>query len=251
MSKIILCGGGKPIIEIVKRCKMPIAMVYTHEGNGQLMGLCNSKNIICTTESINDREPVKRGAYIASIYYKHIIKQHVIDSVKGNIFNAHAALLPRHRGRSAVPWAIVEGDRFSGVTYHYIDAGIDTGPIILQGVCQIDDDETQTTLFNKIDKLVVDLFEPALHLAMTQFEGIPQQGQPTYNSGVPYGGEINPNWPIGKIDRFIRAMQYEPYPAATFRGQYINCFADYEKALYDQSKRNYSHPDTASHRLYR
>ena len=35
---IILCGGGRPILEIVKRCPMPIVMVYTHEGNGQLTG---------------------------------------------------------------------------------------------------------------------------------------------------------------------------------------------------------------------
>ena len=228
---IILCGGGRPIIEIVKRCTMPIVMVYTHEGNGQLMGLCANRNIICTTDSINDKEPVKSGQYIASIYYKHIIKPHVIESVNGNIFNAHASLLPRHRGRSAVPWAIVEGDRFSGVTYHYIDQGIDTGPVILQGVCQIDDTDTQATLFDKIDRLVVNLFTPALHLVMTKFEGLPQQGQANYNSGVPYGGEINPDWPIGKIKRFIRAMQYEPYPPARFRGHNINSLADYEKVL--------------------
>jgi len=247
---LILCGGGRPIIEIVKHCPMPIAMVYTHEGNGQLMGLCKAKSILCTTESINDREPIKRGAYIASVYYKHIIKQHVIDSVNGGIFNAHAALLPRHRGRSAVPWAIVEGDKFSGVTYHYIDAGIDTGPIILQGVCQIDDTETQTTLFEKIDNLVVNLFTPALHLVMSRFEGIQQQGQANYNSGVPYGGEINPNWPIGKIERFIRAMQYDPYPAAMFRGRAINSFADYEKALYELSKHNHSGTFATSRRLH-
>ena len=245
MSKIIFCGGGKPIIDIVKNCRMSIAAVYTHPGNNQLVELCKERNILCTYESINDREPPIKPVYIASVYYKTIIKPHVIEAVKGRIFNAHAALLPRHRGRSAVPWAIVEGDTFSGVTYHYIDKGIDTGRIILQAACQITPDETQTSLFEKIDRLVVAMFPAALHLVMSGFEGIPQEGKSNYNKGVPYGGEIDPNWTITRIQRFINAMTYPPYPPATYRHREVRTMNDYILALSDEYKKrnhNYTYP---------
>src|SRR5260370_37371243 len=85
-----------------------------------------------TKESINQVPLPFAADIIASVYYRFIVKPHVIASVRGRIFNMHPSLLPRHRGCCSIPWAIIEGDPFTWVTFLYIDEGIDTGKIILQ-----------------------------------------------------------------------------------------------------------------------
>lgn len=243
--KIFLCGQG-PAAETVLRAHLTPAVcenmaVFTHPGSGWAEQLI-AWEIWNTCESVNnvDAWPFEPDVII-SIYYRTIIKQHVIERCP-RIFNAHTSLLPRNRGRSPIPWAIVEGDKHTGVTYHYIDAGIDTGRILLQAACQITEDETQTTLFKKINGLVVDYFPAALALVMAGFKGIEQQGEATYHfAGPPHGGEINPFWAWGKIERFVRAMTYPPLPPARFYGRDIRTMDDYRQALYEK------HRDTQSH----
>ena len=79
-----------------------------------------------------------------------MIKQDVIDIVNGKIFNLHPALLPKYRGCSSVTWAMINGEKECGFTYHYIDKGCDTGKIILQKAIKIEDFDTQLTLYNRV-----------------------------------------------------------------------------------------------------
>jgi len=68
---------------------------------------------------------------ILSIGYSYIIDKEVIDSAKICI-NSHPTLLPHYKGNGTGNWALRNGDTFTGVTIHQLDAGIDTGDIILQ-----------------------------------------------------------------------------------------------------------------------
>lgn len=240
--KLFLCGQGPAAESVLRNHLAPgngveSVAVFTHSGAG-IYGMAQAWGLPVTLESVNTLEAWPfQPDIIVSVYYRTIIKQHVIDRANGKIFNAHTSLLPRHRGRSPIPWAIVEGDRQTGVTYHYIDDGIDTGRVILQAVCQISGTETQTTLFEKINTLVVAYFPAALALVLENWRGIEQQGEDTYHhAGPPYGGEINPDWTHGKIDRFIRAMTYPPLPYAKFRGREIRSMADYYEALNASSR---------------
>lgn len=247
--KVILCGGPTgPSLNICDRLftdpRVTDLAIYTHlppesvEGQVTLLNIASTYGLWKSTNSINETRPPFEPDIIVSIYYRTIIKQHVIDSVNGRIFNAHTSLLPRNRGRSPIPWAIVNDDKMTGITYHYIDAGIDTGPIILQAAVQIADDETQASLFQKINQAVVDCFPAALELVLAGFPGIKQQGEPTYHrAGPPYDGKINPDWPWGKIMRFIRAMTYPPLPYAKFDGKEIKNEDDYRQALTDRYRR--------------
>lgn len=241
--KVVLCGGlgeaPKQVLEYLsKREDVDNLAVCTHEENKYASGLsyaCDYLKVWHTTESVNTAKLPFLPDLVASVYYKHIIKGHVIDMVGGKIFNAHAALLPRHRGRSAIPWAIIEGDTFSGVTYHYIDQGIDTGRIILQAAVLIDKEETQASLFEKVDAAVINYFPAALELVWSDFAGVPQTEGGNYNSGgPPYDGQLDPDWPLNKIERFIRAMNYPPYPPAQFNGADIWSTDDYRKQLYER-----------------
>nr|WP_321222434.1 methionyl-tRNA formyltransferase [uncultured Psychroserpens sp.] len=68
-------------------------------------------------------------------------------------FNLHASLLPNYRGAAPIHWAIVNGEKVSGVTTFFIDDKIDTGAIILQEAIAIEDDETVGTLHDKLMNL--------------------------------------------------------------------------------------------------
>lgn len=210
--RIFLCGRGRAadtIVHMLREQQRPVA--------------------VFGDEDVNDTSlwPFPPDL-VASIGYLHIIRQHVIGAARGRVINCHYALLPNHRGRSAVPWAIVDGDTVTGITYHRIDAGIDTGPILLQASCQIDSDDTQATLFDKLHDLAIAYWPTAMHLAWLGTYTVPQVGQSQYHrAGPPHGGEIDPTWGDAYVERFIRAMTYPPKPYAQFRGREIRTFDEY------------------------
>lgn len=242
--KLFLCGQG-PAAESILRAHLTPSngvesvAVFTHPG-APIFGMAQAWQLPRSLQSVNDVGgwPFEPDV-IVSVYYRTIIEQHVIDRCP-KIFNAHTSLLPRHRGRSPIPWAIVEGDRHTGVSYHYIDKGIDTGRVILQAVCQIESGETQASLFDKINNLVIAYFPAALALVLAGFPGVAQQGEALYHfAGPPHKGEIDPSWTHGKIERFIRAMTYPPLPYAKFRGREIKTMADYYEALNESSRQRH------------
>lgn len=67
-----------------------------------------------------------------------ILKEHIIKTTKFGILNSHPAILPKYRGLDCVAWSILNGDSV-GATVHYIDAGIDSGPIIIQEIVDYSD----------------------------------------------------------------------------------------------------------------
>lgn len=228
--KVFLCGFGQPGYGVFMQLMSLVDQVaiFTHESLPNAPSLAGL-GISPTLESVNNTEiwPFQPDMII-SIYYRYIIKPHVIKAVGGNVFNAHPSLLPLHRGCSSIPWAIIDNDTHTGVTYHYIDEGIDTGPIITQAVCQIAPDETQLSLSEKINRLVIDTFPVAFNAACMGVRGYDQQGRSSYHPRqVPYNREINPNWTWHQIERFIRAMIYPPYPPATFKGREIYTLQQY------------------------
>jgi methionyl-tRNA formyltransferase len=77
----------------------------------------------------------------------------------------HPSLLPRHRGASAINWAIIQGDTHTGLTVYWVDKGIDTGPILLQKEVEIDPEETTGSLyFNKLFPMGVEAMVEAVQL---------------------------------------------------------------------------------------
>lgn len=249
MMKIIVCGFGQPLGDIlphlVTRVSKKNVALYTHYDKDpfgkHVIRVAVELGIRKSLKNINESKLPFEPDIIASIGYRHIIEPHIIKAMNGRIFNAHASLLPRHRGRSPVPWSIIEGDQVTGVTFHYIDEKTDTGNIILQATTQINGDDTQASLFERLNILTTAYFGAALELVARGFEGVPQHGQASYHKvGCPYDGQIDPQWPWGKIIRFIRAMTYPPLPFAQFDGQEIKSEADYKEVLRERSKRHHS-----------
>jgi methionyl-tRNA formyltransferase len=233
--RIVLCAYhaiGIDVLEhVLQRRDVDEVAVFTHEatpGIPDVAARARAAGLVVSTQRLTpDRIPFAPDV-IASVYYRNLIRQDVIDAVEGRIFNVHPSLLPRHRGCSSVPWSIIEGDSVTGVTFHYIDAGIDTGRILLQATTPIAPDETQATLYRRLMEIGARFWPAALDLVKSGFEGVVQDDGGCYHPrGAPNGGEIDSAWPIDHVERFIRAMVLPPLPYATYRGKYVRSLDEY------------------------
>ncbi|MDP3941899.1 MAG: formyltransferase family protein, partial [bacterium] len=134
--------------------------------------------------------------------------------------NIHPALLPKYRGRYSTVWAIFNGERETGVTLHWMDNGIDSGPIISQKKIAIKLDDTAKSLYDKCTKEGGKLFIKFLQ-DWIRGNKIPKKRQNEkratfYKKNLPNDGEIDWNWDGKKICNFIRAMTFEPFPPPSF-----------------------------------
>jgi methionyl-tRNA formyltransferase len=89
---------------------------------------------------------------VVIIAYGQIIPQQLIDLPRLGWINLHASLLPKYRGAAPINWVIVNGDTTTGLTTMQIDAGMDTGPILLQQEMQIGPDETAPDLARRMSE---------------------------------------------------------------------------------------------------
>jgi len=115
-------------------------------------------HVFCMIEQIPTIQFVQEFDWIISYGYRHIIKQDVIDAINGNIINLHISYLPWNRGADPNFWSFKENTP-KGVTIHKVDAGIDTGPILVQKIVEFKDDEdTLRKTYDRLQREIVLLF---------------------------------------------------------------------------------------------
>lgn len=90
--------------------------------------------------------------------YMRIVGQTLLSEYEGKIINIHPSLLPSFPGANAIEQALRSGVKITGVTVHFIDEGIDTGPIIAQEAVVISEDDTLSELQNKIQAVEHELY---------------------------------------------------------------------------------------------
>jgi methionyl-tRNA formyltransferase len=96
--------------------------------------------------------------------YGQILSQEILDIPKFGTFNIHASLLPRYRGPSPIQWALIEGERETGITIMRTEIGVDTGDIILQRRLEIRDEDDAGTLSEKLSYLGAECILEAVRL---------------------------------------------------------------------------------------
>lgn len=149
-----------------------------------------------------------------------LIPKEVLDIPKLGCLNIHPALLPKYRGRFSTAHAIANGEKYTGVTVHWMDEGIDSGPIILQRRFPIDQNDTAKSLYNKFTEVGLQLFKRFVKMWLSD-KNIPSTPQDEklasyYPKGLPNNGQINWSWSGKKIRDFIRSMTFEPFPPVNF-----------------------------------
>jgi len=145
--------------------------------------------------------------------YGLILPQPVLDLPRFGCINIHASLLPRWRGAAPIQRAILAGDRESGVCIMQMEAGLDTGPVLLSANLAINADDTAATLHDKMAGL-------GARLVVTALEQVPMAANPQPEIGVTYAAKIDKaeaplDWrlPAAQLARQVRA--FNPFPGAT------------------------------------
>ena len=117
--------------------------------------LRENKEIVDTLKDINPD-------VICVVAYGKIIPKEILEIPKYGCVNVHPSLLPQYRGSAPIQWAILNGDKETGVTTMYLDEGMDSGDIILQTKTLIDKDETSGELWDRLSKIGAELLVETL-----------------------------------------------------------------------------------------
>ena len=181
------------------------------------------------------KKPEMLDAYAATrpdlgvmAFVTHILPQRVLDLPARGTVQYHPSLLPKHRGINAMHWAIRGGEETTGLTVFWVDAGIDTGPILLQKQVEIGPDDTVGSLY--FDRLFTPGVEALVEAVRLVRDGraprIPQdESQATYeppaddaNSGIDWA------LPAQQVYNLIRGSNPTPGAHARLRGGQVRIF---------------------------
>jgi methionyl-tRNA formyltransferase len=162
------------------------------------------------------------------VAYGQILPQDILDIPRHGFINLHASLLPKYRGAAPVQWALLNGEKMTGLTIFRLTAGLDTGPILAQQPVAIDDNDNAATLLAKIFATG----EPLLAQVLPAIVDGKAPGQPQDESLVSYAptltkesGEIDWEKSAREVHDRIRGLY--PWPAAHtfFHGERLKLLA--------------------------
>jgi len=147
------------------------------------------------------------------VAYGLILPQPVLDAPRAGCLNIHASLLPRWRGAAPIHRAIMAGDEETGVCIMQMEAGLDTGPVLMRKATRIGADETTGSLHDRLSQIGADMIVKSLE----QLPNLPPQAQP--EEGVTYAAKIDKqearvDWSgsATEVSRLIRGLS--PFPGA-------------------------------------
>ena len=169
---------------------------------------------IKTAEAVAQLKEYEADVYVVAAFGQ-ILSQEILDIPRYGCLNIHASLLPKYRGSAPIQWAILDGEEKTGVTIMQMDAGIDTGDMLLKREMIIADDETGGSLFDKLAVMGSELIVEALE----KLEKGELTAQKQDDSLSCYAkmltkaqGQIDWKEDAVKIERLIRGLN--PWPSA-------------------------------------
>lgn len=153
---------------------------------------------------------------VVVVAFGQIIPQAVLDVPKLGCLNVHGSLLPKYRGAAPIQWAVIDGERESGVTIMRMDAGLDTGDMITTRVVKLEEKETGGSLFDKLSQAGADLLTETLdqlEAGTVTYEKQPAESSTDYARMLKKeDGQIDWNKSAAELERLIRGLN--PWPSA-------------------------------------
>lgn len=152
---------------------------------------------------------------IVVVAYGQLLRQEVLDIPPGGVLNVHPSLLPRHRGASPIPTAILAGDDHSGVTIILMDAGMDSGPILAQRSLSIEPSDTTASLTEKLSHLAADLLADTLPRWLKgDIQPQPQDDSQATKAPLLRKEHGAIDWSLPAVDIWRQVRAYNPWPGA-------------------------------------
>ena len=147
--------------------------------------------------------------------FGQILPREILELPKYGCVNIHASLLPKYRGAAPIQWAVIDGEKESGITTMMMDVGLDTGDMLERVVVPLAEDETGGSLFDKLSMAG----GPLILETLEKLENGTAVRTPQPEAGVTYAGMIdkslgNIDWTKGaaELERLIRGLN--PWPSA-------------------------------------
>lgn len=179
---VLVSGRGtnlQAIIEAIEEGKIEGEIKVVISDNPDAYALKRAQQYHIDIQYINFKEFKNREGYDKEIIktleekkielvvlagYMRILSPYFIRTYKNKIINIHPALLPSFPGLHAQKQAVEHGVKISGCTVHFVDEGVDSGPIILQKAVEVSDDDTEESLAEKILKEEHQIYPRAIQL---------------------------------------------------------------------------------------
>jgi methionyl-tRNA formyltransferase len=240
--RIVFCGTpafALPTLRrLIARPDFLVVGVVTQpdrpRGRGQQMASSPVKDAALEA-GISVYQPEKMRSESAHDYFKRIAPDVVVIIAYGQIIptsliaiprlgwiNLHASLLPKYRGAAPINWAIVNGEKRTGVTTMQIDAGLDTGPMLLRHETEVGADDTAPELTSRLAEAGAPLMAETLR-KLERGEIVPAAQDNSKATHAPplkkEEGRIDWGAPAEQIYNRIRGLQPWPGAFTTFRGK--------------------------------
>jgi len=171
--------------------------------------------------AVSDRLKACKADVFIVVAFGHILSAGLLSVPPCGAINIHASLLPKYRGPSPIPWAILNGENETGVTTIQMDSGMDTGDILMYRKTPVYSDDTAASLHDRLADLGAILLMDTLESMGTgQIKPLPQDNALSSYAPMLKKGDGRIDWslPAENIERFVRAMT--PWPGAfTFHHQ--------------------------------
>jgi methionyl-tRNA formyltransferase len=219
--------GYECLAELLAR-GVEIAAVFTHQDDPEEEKWFRSVRALAEENHLPLYDPAKlredevrlvrelRPDLIFSFSYRIVIPVSILESASLGAFNIHGALLPRYRGRACVNWAVLNGEKETGVTLHHMTERVDEGRIVDQEVVPIGDDDTAHDVFKKMIPAARRMLHRSLPAILEGAAPGYQQdeSQATYfGRRRPEDGLIDWSKPARDIHNLVRAVTH-PFPGA-------------------------------------
>ena len=178
---------------------------------------------------------------IVVVAFGQIIPERILTLPRYGCINVHASLLPKYRGAAPIQWAVLQGEKESGVTTMRMDAGLDTGDMIKKIVIPLDSQETGGSLFEKLSAagaglLIETLDEIAAGKAV--YEKQPAESPTPYASMLKKEmGRIDWCKSAREIDCLIRGLNPWPSAYTTYRGKLLKLWVAEPEETEDEEQR--------------
>jgi methionyl-tRNA formyltransferase len=244
-QSLVFCGTPRfavPTLEALVHAGFPVHLVVTQPDKPRGRGLVVTQSPvkqsalalnlpITQPESIKNNHEfrsqlasINPGAIIV-VGYGRIIPQWMIDLPRLGNINLHASLLPKYRGAAPIQWAIARGETTTGVTTMRIDAGLDTGDILLQKEIPIAATDTAETLAPALAAVGADLLVETLHgLQAGRIDARPQDDAQASLAPIlkKEDGRIDFRLSAREIRDRLRGFQPWPGVFTSFRGKNLH-----------------------------
>ncbi len=239
-------------LEALLRNGYEILAVFTHKEDpneniwfGSVAELAASKGIpVYAPDDVNHplwihkiRE--MKPDILFSFYYRKMVKQELLEIAPKGGLNLHGSLLPKYRGRCPANWVLINGEKETGMTLHYMTPRPDDGDIVAQKKIPIGDQDTAFTLMGKMAESARTLLDEALpKIKSGKAPRTPQDdSKATYFGGRrPEDGEIDWSKSAREVRNLVRAVT-RPYPGAfSFIGDNKLIFWSVSEAACDNAK---------------